>query len=80
MFIFNSTLNMFCLHGDLELITILFGIEFFSLKWDVLQMYHIINIPEPFALNIILLFNGQRIFVIRITFKNIHFQFICSRL
>lgn len=80
MFIFNSTLNMFCLHGDLELITILFGIEFFSLKWDVLQMYHIINIPEPFALNFILLFNGQRIFVIRITFKNIHFQFICSRL
>lgn len=39
------------MHGDLELITILFGIEFFSLKWDVLQMYHIINIPEPFALN-----------------------------
>lgn len=81
MFIFNSTLNMFLLAWWFRINYNFIRNRIFQFKMGcILQMYHIINIPEPFALNFILLFNGERIFVIRITFKNIYFQFICSRL
>lgn len=70
MFIFNSTLNMFLLAWWFRINYNFIRNRIFQFKMGcILQMYHIINIPEPFALNFILLFNGQRIFVIRIYFQ-----------
>lgn len=70
MFIFNSTLNMLLLAWWFRINYNFIRNRIFQFKIGcILQMYHIINIPEPFALNFILLFNGQRIFVIRIISK-----------